>query len=116
MPKIKNDDDRPTHCLLADCQFGLNYRADCLFWLITDHELWVWDGGELPKWDEVGLPLDARRSTEEGSEPLRFLPGAFLMVRKTTERVAENCSGEESSQSRHDNKLRCIYLRRGCKN
>ena len=87
---MKNDDDRPTDCLLADC---LNCRADCLFRLITDHGLWVWDGGELPRWDEVGLPLDARRSTEEGSKPLRFLPGAFSMVRKRPNELPRTARG-----------------------
>ena len=90
MPKIKNDDDRPTDCLVADC---LNCRADCLIRLITDHGLWVWDGGELPRWDEVGLPLDARRSTEEGSEPLGFLPGAFSMVRKRPNELPRTARG-----------------------
>ena len=89
----KNDDDRPTDCLLADCRFGLNCRADCLFRLITDHGLWVCDGGELPRWDGMGLPLDARRSTEEGSEPLRFLPGAFSMIRKRPNELPRTARG-----------------------
>ena len=41
----------------------------------------------------MGLPLDARRSTEEGSGPLRVLPGAFLMVRKRPNELPRTARG-----------------------
>jgi hypothetical protein len=62
----------------------------------SHHGLWVWDGGELPRWDEVRLPLDARESTEEGSEPLRFLLGAFLMVRKRPNELLRTARGRST--------------------
>jgi hypothetical protein len=95
---------------LADCQFGLNYQADCLFQLITDHGLWVGmmvncrDG---MRWGCHSMPVDRQRRAQIRLDSSQV----FFDGMKTAKRVAEICSGEESSQSRHDNKLRCIYLR-----
>ena len=56
------------------------------------------------------------RSTEGGWRATLIPPGSFSDGTETTDRVAENWSGEGLSQSQHDNQLRCIYLRGGVKN